>query len=172
MKAKVRLLAILLLSVSPTTALGFKCGRSIINEGKSIEYVLDRCGQPSYSQEHTEYRVFRQTPPAPDIVEPIIIQEWRYNFGRNRLMRYLRFENGILKETESIGIQRSNTLLCIDPILLSLPIKRDILSPLLLEDETRKLPGRRCSLRQSAPLVRESRDLPAPDRRRSPRRRS
>jgi Protein of unknown function (DUF2845) len=106
MKAKVRLLAILLLSVSPTTALGFKCGRSIINEGKSIEYVLDRCGQPSYSQEHTEYRVFRQTPPAPDIVEPIIIQEWRYNFGRNRLMRYLRFENGVLIETESIGIQR------------------------------------------------------------------
>jgi hypothetical protein len=106
MKAKVRLLAILLLSVSPTTALGFKCGRAIINEGKSIEYVLEKCGQPRYSQEHTEYRVFRQTPPAPDIVEPIIIQEWRYNFGRNRLMRYLRFENGILKETESIGIQR------------------------------------------------------------------
>lgn len=103
MKAKVRLLAILLLSVSPTTALGFKCGRSIINEGKSIEYVLDRCGQPSYSQEHTVYRVFRQTPPAPDIVVPIIIQEWRYNFGPNRFMRYLRFENGILKAIESIG---------------------------------------------------------------------
>ena len=112
MKAKVRLLAILLLSVSPTTALGFKCGRSIINEGKSIGYVLDRCGQPSYSQEHTEYRVLRYTPtaPYPGIVEeraiPIIIQEWRYNFGPNRFMRYLRFENGILKETESIGIQR------------------------------------------------------------------
>jgi Protein of unknown function (DUF2845) len=118
MKAKARLLAILLLlSVSPTTALAFYCGRSIINEGKSIDYVLDKCGQPSYSQEHTEYRVLRYTPPAsypgivpapyPGIVEeraiPIIIQEWKYNFGPNRLMRYLRFENGILKETESIG---------------------------------------------------------------------
>jgi hypothetical protein len=111
MKAKARLLAILLLlSVSPTTvALGFYCGRSIINEGKSIEYVLEKCGQPSYSQEHTEYRVLRYTPPAPypGIVEerviPIIIHEWRYNFGPNRLMRYLRFENGILKAIESIG---------------------------------------------------------------------
>jgi hypothetical protein len=98
MKANARLLAILLLlSVSPTTAaLGFYCGRSIINERKSMEYILEKCGQPSYSQEHTEYRVFRQTPPAPDIVEPIIIQEWRYNLGRDRLMRYLRLENGIL----------------------------------------------------------------------------
>jgi uncharacterized protein DUF2845 len=111
MKAKARLLAILLLlSVSPTTAaLGFYCGRSIINEGKSIEYVLEKCGQPSYSQEHTEYQVLRYTPPAahPGIVEerviPIIIQEWTYNFGPNRLMRYLRFENGILKAIESIG---------------------------------------------------------------------
>jgi hypothetical protein len=103
MKAKARLAILLLLSVSPTTALGFYCGRSIINEGKSIEYVLEKCGQPSYSQEHTEYRVLRQTPPAPDIVEPIIIQEWRYNFGPNRFMRYLRFENGILKATKSIG---------------------------------------------------------------------
>lgn len=81
MKAKARLLAILLLlSVSPTTA-AFYCGRSIINEGKSIEYVLEKCGQPSYSQEHTEYRVLRYTPsaPYPGIVEeraiPIIIQE-------------------------------------------------------------------------------------------------
>jgi uncharacterized protein DUF2845 len=111
MKAKARLLAILLLlSVSPTTAaLGFYCGRSIINEGKSIDYVLEKCGQPSYYQEHTEYRVLRYTPPTPypGIVEeraiPILIQEWRYNFGPNRLMRYLRFENGILKAIESIG---------------------------------------------------------------------
>ncbi len=110
MKAKARLLAILLLlSVLPTTALGFRCGRSIINERKSIEYVLEKCGQPSYSQEHTEYRVFRYTPsaPYPGIVEerviPIIIQEWKYNFGPNRFMRYLRFENGILIEIESIG---------------------------------------------------------------------
>jgi hypothetical protein len=111
MKAKARLLAILLLlSVSPTTALGFYCDRSIINEGKSIDYVLEKCGQPSYSQEHTEYRVLRYTPPDypyPGMVEeraiPIIIQEWKYNFGPNRFMRYLRFENGILKEIESIG---------------------------------------------------------------------
>ena len=111
MKANARLLAILLLlSVSPNaTALGFYCGRSIINERKSMEYILEKCGQPSYSQEHTEYRVLRYTPPAahPGIVEerviPIIIQEWTYNFGPNRPMRYLRFENGILKAIESIG---------------------------------------------------------------------
>ena len=103
MKAKARLAILLLLSVSPTTALGFKCGRAIINEGKTIEYVLEKCGEPSYSQGRTEYRVLRQTPPAPDIVEPIIIEEWRYNFGPKQFMRYLRFENGILKETESIG---------------------------------------------------------------------
>jgi Protein of unknown function (DUF2845) len=110
MKAKARLLAILLLlNVSPAAALGFYCDRAIINEGKPIEYVLEMCGQPSYSQEHTEYRVLRYTPPAtyPGIVEerviPIIIQEWTYNFGPNRLMRYLRFENGILKAIESRG---------------------------------------------------------------------
>jgi len=107
MKAKARLAILLLLSVSPTTALGFRCGRSIINEGKSIEYVLEKCGQPSYSQERTEYRALRYTPTPYGIVEeraiPIIIQEWRYNFGPKQFMSYLRFENGILKETESIG---------------------------------------------------------------------
>jgi hypothetical protein len=110
MRTNARLLAIfLLLSVLPNAALAFYCGRSTISEGNSIEHVLEKCGQPSYSREHTEYQVLRYTPPAahPGIVEerviPIIIQEWTYNFGPNQLMRYLRFENGILKAIKSTG---------------------------------------------------------------------
>ena len=110
MKGNARLLAILLLlSVSPTAALAFRCDRSIIIEGKSIEYVLEKCGQPSYSRERIEYRVLQYTLPGtyPGIVEegifPVIIQEWTYNFGPTQLMKYLRFEDGILTAIETTG---------------------------------------------------------------------
>jgi hypothetical protein len=57
----------------------------------------------AYRLSHDRYHIEVATGIVEERAIPIIIHEWRYNFGPNRLMRYLRFENGILKAIESIG---------------------------------------------------------------------
>jgi hypothetical protein len=95
------------------SAQGFRCDGKIVTEGDYAYDVLAKCGEPDYVNTWEEERVRRgfhgplepqkkrdQEPyRQPALVrEQVIVEVWTYNLGRQRLTRYLRFENGRLVE--------------------------------------------------------------------------
>jgi hypothetical protein len=92
---------------------GFRCNGRIVTEGDYAYEVIARCGEPDYVQAWEEERIKRDfyRPLEPQkkrdyelyrepllVKEHVLIEIWTYNLGRQRLTRYLRFENGRLLE--------------------------------------------------------------------------
>ena len=103
------LMAILLLtSPSVVMASDFSCGSKIITIGDHKYDVLRECGEPSHLDVWEELRGKRDlgfrlaetemgSSQWPLVAKELVtIEEWEYNFGPNRFIRYLRFENGRL----------------------------------------------------------------------------
>ena len=99
----------------PAAAAGaFYCGNRIVSEGDHASEVLALCGEPAYVDQWLEYesRSRRWVTPPPGVeledrsVVTIRVQVWVYNFGRNRLQRELRFENGRLRDIDTLGYGR------------------------------------------------------------------
>lgn len=98
-------LALTLLLAGPAHAM--RCGTRIVTEGDYAVDVLHRCGEPEYIEESADYRyrsistrhgrLYGSSP------APVAIEVWTYNFGPNRLMRRLRFENGELQSIRTLG---------------------------------------------------------------------
>ena len=92
----------------------FQCGNKLVSLGDRKYEVLVKCGQPSSRDSHYETRIKRDfyrdlNPPreseryrAPLFAEEEVeVEDWVYNFGSNRLLRFLTFENGILVSIET-----------------------------------------------------------------------
>ena len=86
----------------------FKCGSYIVAVGDRAYDVLKKCGDPVYVESWQEVRARGDIDPW--TVEPgrryyigplfaqelVTIEEWEYDLGPNKFIRYLRFENGRL----------------------------------------------------------------------------
>jgi hypothetical protein len=86
----------------------FTCGSYIIAVGDRAYDVLNKCGDPSNVESWQEVRT-REDSESWALVpgkryyigplfsqELVTIEEWEYDLGPNRFIRYLRFENGRL----------------------------------------------------------------------------
>jgi hypothetical protein len=96
-----------LLACSP--AFAFRCGTKLVTEGDTRGEVLARCGEPV--DIITQRSVFRRPMIwahgrpyyiGRDFIE-VPVESWVYNFGPNKLMRRVRFEDGIVAEIETLG---------------------------------------------------------------------
>ena len=91
-----------------TDAWAFRCGKKVIDTGKQKSEVLAVCGEPSNIETQTISTVERcctsdgryYTEPLPN---PMVTEEWTYNFGPHRLMQQLNFKNGVLESIKSLG---------------------------------------------------------------------
>jgi len=92
-----------MLALLPALAVGqsLRCGEKIITEGTSQAEVAALCGQPALVQHLPSYDgVVGGTPVlAPDVE----VEVWTYNFGPNKLMQRIRFENGVVARIDSVG---------------------------------------------------------------------
>jgi hypothetical protein len=103
------MMAILLLTAaSGLMASDFSCDSKIITIGDYRYDVLRKCGEPSHVEVWEEVRIRRDF--SPGLLEteigfyrlplfltgPVTVEEWVYNLGPNRFIRYLRFENSRL----------------------------------------------------------------------------
>ena len=107
-------LLFLLLALSDVSIAGLRCGTKLVHEGDTKAVVIHKCGEPSFveswEEEHIRrdynyvpifstrtgrYRWYREPFVGKEIIR---IEEWTYNFGSTRFIRYLRFENGVLKD--------------------------------------------------------------------------
>ncbi len=108
------LLSILVILAQAETSFAFRCGTSLVNVGATKHEVIHKCGEPTYIESRVEERILKDFPPPYEYQpktpyyrqyrEPYLIKEyvtidiWTYNLGPNRFIRYLTFENGILRE--------------------------------------------------------------------------
>ncbi len=102
------LVTFLLTATSEVMASDFSCGSKIITTGDYRYDVLRKCGEPSHVEVWEKVRVKRDFGPwlfetemgssrwSPFVKELVTVEEWEYNWGSNRFIRYLRFENGRL----------------------------------------------------------------------------
>ena len=107
MKRAAAVLVLGLLACSP--AFAFRCGSDLIVEGDTRGEVLAKCGEPT--DVIALRSVFRRpmiwTNGRPyyigtDYME-VPVESWVYNLGPHKLMRRLRFEDGVVAEIETLG---------------------------------------------------------------------
>jgi hypothetical protein len=99
-------LLVLMLSLLCNDVLAFRCGRQLVQVGDHKLDVLDRCGEPQWTDQRMGVRGSRLRHPYGALeleqFEQILIDEWIYNFGPRKFKQYLYFENGILKKIDNM----------------------------------------------------------------------
>jgi len=106
------IVVVILLFAAPSQAVDsdFRCGTEIISVGDRKFDVLRKCGEPSNVEVRQEIRTKRdfgsvelepkkriEIYPRPFLVDELVtIEEWEYNSGPTKFIRYLTFENGFL----------------------------------------------------------------------------
>jgi hypothetical protein len=110
MKAILALLSIGFLSMPLAHADDLRCGNQLLSTGATLYEAKAICGEPDNTIHRTEYNSITDEIAAPctdrthrarctksitRTVE-VAIDEWTYDFGTNRFIAHLRFENGKL----------------------------------------------------------------------------
>jgi hypothetical protein len=100
-------LVLALLGAGPAVADSMRCGNRIVKDGDPIEKVLDVCGEPVKKE-----RTWIQRPPQYELGdryysfpgrEDVPVDLWTYDFGRNKLMRRVRFVDGLIVSIVELG---------------------------------------------------------------------
>ena len=102
-----------LIACFPLTALAdsLQCGESVITNGTTRAELVARCGPPAQIEHQSIYSESATAVPPLRVLPPIglrsateiPVEVWTYNFGPNRLMERIRFENGVVVRMESLG---------------------------------------------------------------------
>jgi hypothetical protein len=104
-----------LLATTSAGADSFSCNNRIASSGDTTYEVRAICGAPDAAARHVEFRTVR-IPAACGVRDrhgrclgyvehtvEVIIDEWTYDFGRNRFIQYVMFEQGRLVRVSSGG---------------------------------------------------------------------
>jgi hypothetical protein len=77
---------------------GFRCGGRLVREGETEDDVSRKCGDPDAVRTWTEVRSESLWEGGHKVERSVPIQydEWKYDFGRDRLVRYAIFVQGRL----------------------------------------------------------------------------
>ena len=88
-----------------------RCQSRLVSIGDARSEVLDKCGQPDqvahWEEDHNSYvsQLYdyeRERYQAPKLIKgPIPVERWTYDFGANKFIVYLHFEDGRLIKIET-----------------------------------------------------------------------
>ena len=101
-------LAVGLFCMSQAQADAMRCGGRLVGDGDPRALVRARCGDPADVQTHYIQRrpIFnragRQVFYGDGVVE-VPVEVWTYNFGPRRLMYQVRFVDGRIDQSETLG---------------------------------------------------------------------
>lgn len=102
----------------PFSAQAMRCGTVLITKGDVQAKVVRYCGEPVQTQERYALRsgfyarsglVYNGTSGSskqryyPYGRYEVLVEEWVFNFGPNKLMRQVTFENGVVVDVETLG---------------------------------------------------------------------
>ncbi|HLM48717.1 MAG TPA: DUF2845 domain-containing protein [Myxococcaceae bacterium] len=111
--AVLSLCSLSLLLPTPAEAATLRCGNQLVADGASKSDVLLKCGEPMAKESRSEAASDKLKQRGEDgtttTTEKTVIKtidEWTYNFGPNRLIQVVVFENGKLVDVRSGGYGR------------------------------------------------------------------
>jgi hypothetical protein len=78
------------LSAAPARADSMRCGDGFVENGSSMYEVQSLCGAPSFTIQRVDYRRFGNA------VVQVSIDQWTYDFGPNRFIQTVTFEQGVV----------------------------------------------------------------------------
>lgn len=90
-------------------AASLRCGADLVSDGASKADVLVKCGEPMAKDSRSETEETKQRGADGEFTKRTVhktIEEWTYNFGPNRFMQVVVFENGKLIDVRSTGYGR------------------------------------------------------------------
>lgn len=104
----------LLISTTSAQADSMSCNSRIVSSGDTAYQVRSVCGEPDAANRRVEYRTVRQPGAcividgkprceSREITVEVVVDEWTYDFGKNRFIQYLTFEQGRLLRVDSGG---------------------------------------------------------------------
>ncbi len=108
MRALCSIAAILLaLGSGAAAADSFRCGTRLVTDGDTAAKVHALCGPPAAIERREVFRRplrwFNGRPYYTSIEPvPVPVEFWVYNLGPHKLMRRLRFEDGLLVDIETL----------------------------------------------------------------------
>lgn len=114
---RIVLSAIFFAALGANGASALYCGSALVAEGENKFVVLQKCGQPSYSDTRFEFLPTGAVLPygangfpyGPNgyyrvgPLQPVTVDEWVYNFGPTQLMPRLLFRDGVLVKIAFLG---------------------------------------------------------------------
>jgi hypothetical protein len=74
----------------------FRCGKRLVRDGDTEDDVSQKCGEPDASRTWTEVQTEGYWVGGRRLERsvPVTYTEWKYDFGRHRLMLYITFVQG------------------------------------------------------------------------------
>lgn len=108
------LLSALGLFAAPVAADGMSCGNRLVTKGDSLYQVRSICGEPDDARRRVETRTERRRVQVPcehgsrcertvEHTIDVVVDEWTYDFGRQRFLRFLTFVDGRLAAIQTGG---------------------------------------------------------------------
>jgi hypothetical protein len=100
---------------APVAADGMSCGNRLVSKGDSLYQVRSVCGEPDDAQRRVETRRERRRVRVPcqqgtsqcettvEHTTDVVVDEWTYDFGRHRFVRFLTFVDGRLAVVNTGG---------------------------------------------------------------------
>lgn len=96
---------------SRASANGMRCDNKIVDRGDTAYQVKSLCGPPDDARQRIERRSVRRVVQVPcatgrcsvvveDMIE-VAVEEWLYDFGPQRFIQHLTFEEGKLVDVQS-----------------------------------------------------------------------
>lgn len=109
-------LAVLSSFALPLAADGMSCGNRLISKGDSLYQVRSLCGEPDDARRRIETRTERRRVRVPcehgggtqcertvEHTTDVVVDEWTYDFGRRKFLRFLTFVDGRLMAIHTGG---------------------------------------------------------------------
>ncbi len=107
MRVPLAVLLFFLVCLSTIPAWALRCGNRLVSLGEPQTAILYKCGAPDTTDRRVTYRVLSDNDSfgvvRPLVYIPVVIDVWVYNFGPQRFMQELSFEDGRLIDIESLG---------------------------------------------------------------------
>ena len=95
--------------IDPAPAQAMRCGTRLVREGDTPSQVRERCGEPNdiitttETRSRTVHRRVSGVIVSDTVSVEVRVVQWVYNFGPQRFMRRLVFEDGLLVDIEELG---------------------------------------------------------------------
>jgi len=92
------------------SAEAMSCQNRLVRQGDASARVIQLCGDPAQIVQRNETRSRTVVGRAPDgtiiqhiVTVTVVVEVWTYDFGPQRFMRQLAFENGVLLRIDTLG---------------------------------------------------------------------